>query len=174
MKGSEVKWIGKVGRARVLDPCRQWSGSPAEFQEAVSKKEMSMMKSALRINFGGQGCPRWGQREIMSSTVVLTKLSATPMGAEVLGWPLELSPATLEHWFRHWTWAALERRKKQQQQQQYSSAKAIHKESAWGLTWPHSQQLVKWVLCCWKEIQAYGFYFKHNGKPLKSFQNGVS
>ena len=48
------------------------------------------MKSALRTNFGGQGCLRWGQREIMSSTVVLTKLSAMPTGAVELGWPIRV------------------------------------------------------------------------------------
>ena len=53
----------------------------------------TLMKSALRTNFGGPGCPRWGQREIMSSTVVLTKLSATPMGAVELGWPIRVVPS---------------------------------------------------------------------------------
>lgn len=84
------------------------------------------MKSALRTNFGRQGWPRVGQREIMSCTVVLTKLSAKPMGALELAWhgPSELSQIMLWHWFRQWIWAAPERRKKKQ----YSSATVVHKE----------------------------------------------
>ena len=39
------------------------------------------------------GVPEVGAKEIMSSTVVLTKLSAMPMGAVELGWPFRVVPS---------------------------------------------------------------------------------
>lgn len=78
---------------------------------------------AIWITSERQGLLRAGPKEMMSCSVVLTKVPANPVGAL----ELEIVPSDSATRISHWIWTAAPE-EEVTWKQQFSSAKAIHKE----------------------------------------------